>query len=414
VLFPSATAPAPAARVVVTGAGIVTPLGQGWAANASGFEAGRSGLRPVTRFDVTRHRARIAGEVDLPSHPGVGPMALRHKRRWDPALGMLWWATREALHQTQWSTGEPQPPLVLGTTSAGTAHGELFYEEVVNGRATCRHQPTRALYYQAQRQALEVSANLGLNGPVTIISNACASGANAIGHAWTLIRTGHTARALAGGYEGLCRLVFSGFDSLQALSPGGCRPFDASRDGLTLGEGAAVLALETLESAVTRQATILGELTGYGASTDLHHLTQPHPEGHAARRAMEAACETAGTRPDQIDYLNAHGTGTLLNDSSETAAINAWAAGAAPRLPVSSTKRTTGHLLGAAGAVEAVLCLMVLQGQWLPPMPELETPDPLCQFPLVRKPTRCRVEQVMSNSFGFGGANASLLFRKWP
>jgi 3-oxoacyl-[acyl-carrier-protein] synthase II len=228
-----------------------------------------------------------------------------------------------------------------------------------------------------------------------------------------MLRRGRTERVLAGGYDALSLLVYSGFDSLQAMSPTRCRPFDARRDGLTLGEGAAVLTLETQEAAEHRGATILGELAGYGAAIDLHHLTQPHPQGDAAWAAMAEACRTAGVTPAEVDYVNAHGTGTPLNDSSEALALNRWAGVRAASLPVSSTKAGIGHLLGAAGAVEALVCLQALREQWLPPQPRVETVDPLCQFPIVREATAARVEVAMSNSFGFGGANATLIFRRW-
>jgi len=207
----------------------------------------------------------------------------------------------------------------------------------------------------------------------------------------------------------LSELVFTGFDVLQALSPTECRPFDARRDGLALGEGAAVLILESEERARRRGAPILGCVAGYGAATDCHHLTQPQPEGNAAFQSMTLACAAAGVAPSQIHYINAHGTGTPLNDSAEAAAINHWAGEAAPGIPVSSTKSCIGHLLGAAGAVEAVVCLMALQGQWLPPM-KINAPDPICRFPLVRGPANARLDRVLTNSFGFGGANATLIF----
>jgi len=200
---------------------------------------------------------------------------------------------------------------------------------------------------------------------------------------------------------------------LQALSPTQCRPFDAHRDGLALGEGAAMLALETRDSAKKRGAEILGEITGYGAATDAHHLTQPHPNGDAAFASMTAACESAKLAPDKIDYLNAHGTGTPLNDSAEAAAINRWAGAHAKNIPVSSTKSSIGHLLGGAGAVEAVVCLMALREQWLPPTSTLQTPEPLCEFPIVREPRDARLEFALTNSFGFGGANATLILRRW-
>ena len=254
---------------------------------------------------------------------------------------------------------------------------------------------------------------LGHSGPTCIISNACASGTNAIGHAWELIRSGQAERALTGGYDALSQLVFAGFDSLQTLSPTACRPFDAHRDGLALGEGAAIVALETLEGARRRGAAILGEVIGYGTTLDGHHLTQPHPEGDAALTAMKLACASAGVTPEDIDYVNAHGTGTPLNDRAEARAIGRWAGSRAASLPVSSTKAGIGHLLGAAGAVEAVVCLMALRDQWLPPETAFDTPDPACNFPVVRAPQDASVNVVLSNSFGFGGVNATLILRRW-
>jgi 3-oxoacyl-[acyl-carrier-protein] synthase II len=218
---------------------------------------------------------------------------------------------------------------------------------------------------------------------------------------------------LTGGYDALCELTFAGFDSLQALSPTACRPFDARRDGLTLGEGAAILTLETLPHAKQRGAEILGEIIGYGAATDTHHLTQPHPEGNAALAAMTAACMSARISPAQIDYVNAHGTATPHNDATEAAAINRWAGEGANTLRVSSTKAASGHSLGAAGAIEAVVCLMALRGQWLPPQTSIHLPDPACHFQIVRELVDAKIGTALSNSFGFGGANATLIFRRW-
>jgi 3-oxoacyl-[acyl-carrier-protein] synthase II len=291
--------------------------------------------------------------------------------------------------------------------------GEEYYRQAINPAARSQGLAQRAIQYQPQRQGLDLAQAFGFRGPQTIIANACASGANAVGHAWHLIRHGRAERVLTGGYDALSHLVFSGFDSLQALSPTECRPFDARRDGLALGEGAAVLALETLDGATERGAEILGEVCGYGAATDPHHLTQPHPNGDAALQSMRGACISAGVRPEQIGYVNAHGTGTPLNDSAEAAAIKRWAEADAAKIPVSSTKAGIGHLLGAAGAVETVVCLMALREQWLPPMRTVEQPDAACAFPVVREAKTAKFEYALTNSFGFGGANASLVLRRW-
>jgi 3-oxoacyl-[acyl-carrier-protein] synthase II len=411
-LFPAPPPPRSPPRVVITGAGIVTALGPGWRANADGFREGRTAFRPVTWFDVSRQRVKIAAEVTLPDALPATRLAPKLARRLDRPTKMLLLATQEAVSQAGWQR-PAEWPCVLGTTSGGMSVGEGYFRQALQTPSRRRLQPTRAWLYQSQTQARLATEALGLDGPVTIIANACASGANALGHAWELLRRGRTPRVLAGGYDALSLLVFAGFDSLQALSPTVCRPFDAHRDGLALGEGAAVMTLETLESARHRNAVILGELLGYGAAIDLHHLTQPHPEGDAALASMHTACAAAGVTPAEVDYLNAHGTGTPLNDSSEARAIHRWAGDRAATLPVSSTKAGVGHLLGAAGAVEAVVCLMALREQWLPPQTTLETPDPLCRFPIVRQPASARLEVALSNSFGFGGANATLVLRRW-
>jgi 3-oxoacyl-[acyl-carrier-protein] synthase II len=350
--------------------------------------------------------------VDLPEEvPGLR-MTPGQIRRMDRAARLLLWAAAAAWEQAGWNRGG-RVPVVLGTTSGGMSKGQEYYRQAMQRPRCLRGQATRVIQYLVQTQSVGLTTALGLSGPVTLISNACASGSNAIGHAWQSLRLGLADRALTGGYDALSHLVFAGFDSLQALSTSQCRPFDAQRDGLALGEGAAVLALETLDQAQKRGAEILGEIVGYGAASDSYHLTQPHPEGDAAYGTMVEACRVAGVKPEQIGYVNAHGTGTLLNDSAEARAINRWAGGQVGSLPVSSTKASVGHLLGAAGAVEAAVCLLALRGGWLPPTVTLERPDGLCQFPIVRTPTDRQVDYALTNSFGFGGANASLVLKRW-
>jgi 3-oxoacyl-[acyl-carrier-protein] synthase II len=411
-LFPPPKPAGAPHRVVITGAGIITALGAGWKANAAGFRAGTTAFRPVTLFDVSRQRAKIAAEVELPADLPATRLSGKKSRRLNRAARMLLLAAHEAWEQSGWQPDEPLP-VVLGTTSGEMSLGQDYLRQALHSPDDFKRQATRVVYYQVQKPAQVLCDAFDFQGPLTIISNACASGANAIGHAFETVRSGRARRVLTGGYDALCQLTFAGFDSLQALAPTPCRPFDAERNGLTLGEGAAVLTLETLAGAKKRGAEILGEIIGYGAATDTHHLTQPHPEGRAALSAMSAACAGAGIAPEQVDYVNAHGTATPQNDATESAAINRWAGAHARRLPVSSTKAGIGHLLGAAGAAEAVVCLMALRGQWLPPARSLTTPDPACQFQLVRQPEDATVEIALSNSFGFGGANASLVFRRW-
>jgi 3-oxoacyl-[acyl-carrier-protein] synthase II len=327
------------------------------------------------------------------------------------AAKMLLHAAHEACTQANWQRAGGEIPIVLGTTSAGMTLGEDYYRQAVAGTDRDR-QAARVVHYQAQRQALDLVDAFGFHGPVTIIANACASGANAIGHAFELIQSGRATRVLAGGYDALSHLVYAGFDSLKALSLTTCRPFEANRDGLALGEGAGVVCLESMESAQSRGATVLGEIAGYGSATDVHHLTQPQPEGDAAVESMTQACRQAGVNPFQIGYINAHGTGTPANDVAEAQAINRWAGPAVADMTVSSTKASVGHLLGAAGAVEAIVCLMALHGQWRPPEIGLGILDPAIRFRVVQVTESAAFDYALTNSFGFGGANASLVLRR--
>lgn len=387
-------------------------MGLGWRENADGFREGRLAFRPITLFDTNCQRVGLAGEVILPPDLPAHRLGSRETLRLDRASRLLLHAGDEAWRQAGWDDAvraEPLP-LCLGTSAGAMTLGEAYYEQAIATPDCRRGQMTRIRNYQTHRQAVHLADALGFAGPITIISNACASGANAIGHACRLVRRGEAERVFAGGYDALARLVFAGFDSLQALTthvpP---RPFDAHRDGLALGEGAAMLAIESLDAARRRGAEILAEIVGYGVATDLHHLTQPHPEGDAALRAMQMACRQAGLRPADIDYLNSHGTGTPLNDIAEGRAIQRWAGAEVGAIRVSSTKSAIGHLLGGAGAVETVISLMALREQFLPPTTTVETPDPVCTFDLVRQPRDACVRRVLTNSFGFGGSNASLI-----
>jgi 3-oxoacyl-[acyl-carrier-protein] synthase II len=329
----------------------------------------------------------------------------------DRGTRLAWLAAHEALGSAGLAGGAM--PVVIGTSAAAMPIGEEYYKRSVAVPHQRTGQLRRVETYQVQRQMTDMARYLGVAGPLRIISNACASGANAIGHAFHLVRSGKAERVLAGGYDALCQLVFAGFDTLQALSPSGIpRPFDAARDGLALGEGAGFVVVESLAAARARGARAIAEVLGYGAATDVHHLTQPHPEGDAALATMTAACRMAGVTPEQIDYVNSHGTGTPLNDVAEGRAIQRWAGGSVAGVKLSSTKSSIGHLLGGAGAVEAVICLMALEGQWLPASLNVREADPVCAFDLIREPRESRVRTVLTNSFGFGGANATLIFRK--
>ncbi len=401
----------PPQPVVITGAGIITAHGAGWQANADAFRTGKVSLRPVTLFDVSQQRVTTAGEVQLPPLP-PHQLSPRDVARMERGAQLLIHAAAETLTAARASL--TNLPCVLGTSAGGMALGEGFFKQATASPATTARQATRALYYQSQQQVALTQRALGLTGPITIISNACASGANAIAHAHSLVRRGDAPAVLCGGYDALCQLVYAGFDTLKALSPTTARPFDAHRDGLALGEGAGLLLVESLEHARSRKAPILAEIVGTGAATDLHHLTQPQPQGAAAFTSMSAACAMAGLFPNEIDYLNSHGTGTPLNDVAEALAIQRWAGESVSEIRVSSTKGGIGHLLGGAGAVEAIVCLMALRGGFLPPCVHIETPDPACTFDLIRSPRSATLRTALTNSFGFGGSNASLIFRQPP
>jgi 3-oxoacyl-[acyl-carrier-protein] synthase II len=391
--------------------GIVSPMGRDVAENTAAFRAGRTAFSPITLFDVSRQRVGTAGQVDLPETVPDTGITRKTWERMDRGTRLAWLAAREAMAAAGLAGGDI--PMIVGTSAAAMPIGEDYFKQALAttaGRCTQLH---RVEFYQSQRQMTDMARQLGVHGPLRIISNACASGANAIGHAFHLVRSGRADRVLAGGYDALCQMVFSGFDALQALSPSGIpRPFDAARDGLALGEGAGFLVVETAESAKARGATVIAEILGYGAATDVHHLTQPHPEGDAALVTMQAACAMAGISPEQIDYINSHGTGTPLNDIAEGNAIRRWAGDSVGGIRVSSTKSATGHLLGGAGAVETVISLLALENQFLPASLNVREADAVCTFDLVREPREASVARVLTNSFGFGGANATLVFGK--
>jgi 3-oxoacyl-[acyl-carrier-protein] synthase II len=295
---------------------------------------------------------------------------------------------------------------VIGTTSGGMSFGESFYRSQV-AHTNARDRASWLANYMPQKAVLDALGACQWNAPLQIIANACASGTNAIGHAFHLVRAGIHQRAVCGGYDAISELVFVGFDSLQAATPDKVRPFDAQRSGLVLGEGAAALLLEDWDLALQRNAPIVAEITGYGVATDNFHLTQPNPSGIGPRLAMQRALADAKCDPVEIDYINAHGTATTFNDATEGTAI---AQLLGDRVPVSSTKSMMGHSLGAAGAIEAVFSILALRHQFLPPNINYTTPDASWPLNIVANEARdAKVRAVMSNSFGFGGTNASLI-----
>jgi 3-oxoacyl-[acyl-carrier-protein] synthase II len=380
--------------------GIISPLGAGLAATLAALREGRDCVSGVTAFDTSKCRSKMAGQVT-----SLPPPASKKEARLHRASHMMIHAVREAL------AGDPAfvpDAMILGTTSGGMSFGEQFFRAQLGGKR--RGLAALVANYPPQKAPLDAMEATGFRAPLQIIANACASGTNAIGHAFHLVRAGLKKRILCGGYDAISEMVFVGFDSLQASTMEKVRPFDKGRSGLVLGEGAAMLALEDFESALERGAPILAEITGYGISTDNHHLTQPHPSGIGPELAMRRALDDAAITPGETDYINAHGTATQFNDASEGAAI-AKLFGA--RTPVSSTKAMMGHSLGAAGAIEAVFSVLAIRGGFLPPNINFQERDPACDLNIVANTAReSRIGCVVSNSFGFGGTNASVVIEE--
>jgi 3-oxoacyl-[acyl-carrier-protein] synthase II len=393
------------ARVAVIGAGIVSPLGFGLAETAEALRQGHDCVTEVTQFCVEQCRCKTAGQIRDETLRVATTTRLQRSERLHRAARMVICALEQVLTQAP----QFQPQLtVVGTTSGGMTFGEQYYRSLRRADES-RHTPTWIANYLPQKPIVDAQAALGISAPCQVIANACASGTNAVGHAFECIRSGRYERILTGGYDALSELVFVGFDSLQASTPEKCRPFDATRTGMVLGEGAALLALENFDAARSRGATILAEITGYGISTDNHHLTQPHPSGIGPRQAMERALASADLEANEIDYINAHGTATPFNDAAEGKAI----AELFSNVPVSSTKGMMGHSLGAAGAIEAVISMLALQHQFLPPNINFGTGDPELPLNIVaNQPRKATIRAVLSNSFGFGGTNASVIMQK--
>ena len=369
---------------------------------------GRSARGPVNAIEVEGCRVTEGAQARLPDIPHLSSKRIarlsRASRLAIPGAG-------EALASSG-LLGEdgrcriPRLEMSVATTACGMELGEGFLRSILNGRPGRR--PGMVAHYQAQEQVAEIQSVYGFQGSAMIVANACAAGANAIGHAADLIRSGMAEVVLAGGYDALCELVFAGFDSLQTLAPDACRPFDRNRTGLMLGEGSAFLVLESEEHARRRGAPIRGSVAGYGQTTDRLHLTQPAQDGSALAGAMKQALDSARMEPSQVGYINAHGTGTRFNDGAEATAFLGIFGGTDVR--ISSTKAALGHTLGAAGAIEALLCLMALETGDLPPQINVTDPEPDVAHLLVHPGERKRLDAAMSVNLGFGGSNAALIF----
>lgn len=408
-------------RVVITGLGTVNPCGLDTASTWGAVLAGRSGIGPITSFDASDLPVRIAGEVR--GFDGAALLGAREVLRVGRYAQLAVAACDEALRDAGFERGGRWPEAERFGVYVGTGIGgipEIYEQSGVVHREGARS--VSAFFIPRSLNNLAGGAlaiRYNAQGPSVCIATACATGNHSIGEGMRAIRDGAADVLLAGGTEAVIGpLGLGGFLAMRALSKrnddpaGASRPFDSGRDGFVMSEGAGVVVLEALEHAVTRGARIYGELIGYGASTDAHHITAPAPDGRGARRCMLEALRDAGITPDDVDYINAHGTSTPLNDRTETVAIHAVFGEHARRLLVSSTKSVTGHLLGAAGGLEAVLVAKTLQTGWVPPTINLTEPDPACDLDYVAGGARETQPRVaLSNAFGFGGTNATIVVR---
>jgi len=409
-------------RVAVTGLGAVTPLGEDVGSTWDAMLSGRSGIGQISLFDTDGYRTTIAGEVrgwESEKH-----FDRREVRRLDRFAEFFLVSVRQALEQAGLSFDEDDPAAARAGVVVGAGFGGMgsFIDEIVTltDRGPDRVSPTGVPRVIPNMAAGLASIEHNLLGPVSCVVTACSASANAIGDGAELIRRGAADVVVAGGSEAaITTFGIATFAQARALSSRNdeperaSRPFDADRDGFVMGEGGAALILEDMDKALERGAPVLAELTGYGMSADAYHITLPRPGGSGAARAMVNAVEDAGLTPEDIGYINAHGTSTEANDSTETAAIRIAMGAAAGSVPVSSTKSMTGHILGGAGAVEAVACIMALRDQVLPPTINYEVPDPECDLDYVPNVKReASLRHAMSNSFGFGGHNVSLVFSK--
>ncbi|MEW5954625.1 MAG: beta-ketoacyl-ACP synthase II [Bacillota bacterium] len=408
-------------RVVITGMGVISPVGTGLEQFWTQITAGVSGVGYITRFDAAEFSTRIAAEVknfDPTQH-----MDRKEARRMDRFSQFAVAVANMALKDAELNMEKLNRDRVGVILGSGIGGLETLEDQaiVLMQRGPGRVSPFLIPMMIANMGSGQVAINLGLRGCNITTISACASSNNALGDAFRLLQAGKADVMLAGGTEApITPLAVAGFSAMKALSarnedPGGSsRPFDAGRDGFVIGEGAAVLVLETLEHALERKAGIYAEIVGYGCSCDAYHISAPDPEGAGAVLAMGQALEDAGLRPDEVDYINAHGTSTPLGDKLETLAIKQVFGDHACRLAVSSTKSMTGHLLGAAGGLEAVVCVLGIQRGVIPPTINLKTPDPECDLDYVPNEAReKRVQVALSNSFGFGGHNVTLIFRSF-
>jgi len=408
-------------QVVVTGLGCISPLGNDVNNLSGNILAGKSGVGMITHYDTSGHKVKFAAQVkDFDAAELFGKVEARRMDRFSQfAVAAAQQALADSGLRVDDSTRD-RVGVVVGTGIGGL--GTLFEQvKVYYDRGPSRVSPFTVPMMLPDTGGGMIAIFLGLRGPNMAVVTACATGTNSIGEAAEVIRRGQADVMLAGGSEAvIVPIAMASLSVMGALSTRNddperaSRPFDLNRDGFVMGEGAAVLVLEALEFAQQRGATILAEITGYGSTNDAYHISAPAENGEGAARCMQMALENAGLAMEEIDYINAHGTSTPLNDKSETAAIKTVFGERAYHVPISSTKSMTGHLLGASGALEALICVKAMQDGIMPPTINYETPDPACDLDYVpNQARRASLRHVMSNSFGFGGHNATIILSQF-
>lgn len=408
-------------RVVVTGLGAITPIGNNLTEYWEGLMSGRNGIGPITLFDASRHDCRFAGEVK-----GYDPLLYldrKEAKRMDRFAQFAVSASKQAIADAQLTINDlnaEQIGVLIGTGIGGLKVLE-DQQEVYLTKGPDRCSPFMIPMMIANMAAGLTAIHLGAKGPNSCSVTACAAGSNAIGDAFRLIQQGYAQAMICGGTEAaVTPLSLAGFAACKALSTRNddpihaSRPFDKDRDGFVMGEGVGILVLESLEHALSRGARIYGEIVGYGMTCDAYHMTSPVPGGEGAARAISLALKDANITPEQVSYINAHGTSTPANDSTETAAIKKALGQHAYQVAISSTKSMTGHLLGGSGGIEAVATVMAIAHDRVPPTINLQHPDPDCDLDYVPNTSREQTVTVaLSNSFGFGGHNVTLVFKKF-
>jgi 3-oxoacyl-[acyl-carrier-protein] synthase II len=408
-------------RVVITGAGMITPLGIGVEQSWEGLLAGRSGIRKITQFDAANFPTRIAGEVTgFNPEEYIEPKEIKKMDRFiHLALAAAQMAMKDSGLKITDENAE-RAGVIIGSGIGGLRSIE-HYHSVLLEKGPRRITPFFIPMLVVNLAAGQISIRFGAKGPNSAVVTACATGSHAIGDAFKIIQRGDADAMIAGGTEAVITpLGIGGFNAMKALSTRNdepekaSRPFDMDRDGFVMGEGAGVVILESLEAALERGAGIYAEIVGYGMAADAYHITSPSPNGEGAARCMKMALKDAGVDPGVVNYINAHGTSTKAGDEIETSAIKTVFGEYAYRIPVTSTKSMTGHLLGAAGGVESVFSVLSIRDDIIPPTINLDTPDPECDLDYVpNQARRTSVDYALSNSFGFGGTNACLLFKKF-